>query len=223
MNDYGFRCGQYQRGHVYKWISMANHSCNPNAFAVPGSPGTLRALRDIREGEEVTITYGKDKARFSCRCEVCGARRARYSLGMSSTDSTTGDFIRKGITSLGRSRSSRESSSRVEDDDGDAKDADSGQHRADGPSIGLLENTASAFRSFGRAKQRSTSAEHDGPVRPAKKAYDGQGALFRSPRGGADDGDGALSVRQKMRAYIEGCKTEIGRWFGRAASISREA
>lgn len=97
MNDYAFRYGQHQQGHIYRWISMANHSCNPNASAVPGFPGTLRALRDIAESEEVTITYGTEKAKFRCRCEACEARRARYSLGMSSVDGSAVDFLRKRV------------------------------------------------------------------------------------------------------------------------------
>ncbi|CAI4216682.1 unnamed protein product [Parascedosporium putredinis] len=55
---------------------MANHSCAPNACAAPGNPGTLRALRDIAEGDEITIMYTKRNARFKCR-EGSGGPLAR--------------------------------------------------------------------------------------------------------------------------------------------------
>ncbi|SPO00895.1 uncharacterized protein DNG_03643 [Cephalotrichum gorgonifer] len=122
MDDYAFRYGQYQQGHVYEWISMANHSCNPNACAVPRNPGTLKALRDIPKDDEVTISYARDKAAFRCRCDTCNARRrTRFSIPMSSTDGSAVGYIRKKVGSLRRSLSSRESSASdygEDDDDG---------------------------------------------------------------------------------------------------------
>ena len=116
MSDYAFTYSVYQRGHIYEWISMANHSCGPNSSAVAGFPGVLRALRDIPEGEEVTIDYNKRKARFRCRCMACEARRARrFSLGMSS-DGSAGDYIKRKFRSLGMSRSSVDTTG---DEDGD--------------------------------------------------------------------------------------------------------
>lgn len=104
MTNYSFQYGQYQMGHVYQWISVANHSCLPNASAVAGHPGTLRALRDIAEGEEVTIMYTNGNLRFRCRCEEC-TRRSQSRL----RDRLRSSEGSGGVVSLfaGRSRSRR--------------------------------------------------------------------------------------------------------------------
>ncbi|KAF1986252.1 SET domain-containing protein [Aulographum hederae CBS 113979] len=65
--------------------SVANHSCDPNAVAVMDHPGlSFRALRSIKKGEEVFISYIdstewfamrqkllKAKYHFTCRCSKC--------------------------------------------------------------------------------------------------------------------------------------------------------
>lgn len=71
---------------LYLTISRANHSCVFNAehgFRPGGMRGELSAVRDINEGEEVTITYCKPKSDlrrrreeledygFECTCERC--------------------------------------------------------------------------------------------------------------------------------------------------------
>ena len=76
---------------VYDTISRVNHSCRPNA-ALAKDPartmGTLRALRDIAQGEDIFINYRADEQftfanrairrqelqqayQFTCQCPVC--------------------------------------------------------------------------------------------------------------------------------------------------------
>jgi uncharacterized protein len=61
----------------------ANHSCRPNAQPVARKGRvTLRALRPIRPGEEITFDYGDDYfalffKKSGCRCADCRARAAR--------------------------------------------------------------------------------------------------------------------------------------------------
>lgn len=54
----------------------ANHSCDPNAEAVPdGDVVDLRARRDLAAGEEVTFDYGfglADALAHPCRCGAAG-------------------------------------------------------------------------------------------------------------------------------------------------------
>jgi len=72
---------------VIPGISFINHSCAPNSdsiFYFPGGSITIQALRDIPEGEEITITYcdlslnKKDRQKylkhnyfFDCQCLRC--------------------------------------------------------------------------------------------------------------------------------------------------------
>ena len=79
---------------VYTSTSRINHSCQPNAErqwdGVPvgflgSGKGVVRTIREIAEGEEITISYFPDKLksyairqkelkgsfRFDCRCELC--------------------------------------------------------------------------------------------------------------------------------------------------------
>lgn len=203
MNRYGFMYGMRQRGHIYEWISMANHSCDPNASAVPGFPGILRAVRDIPEGEEVTINYGKKKAKFKCRCEACEGRRARYSLGISSTDGSAGDYIKRKARGFRMSRSSVEISA-GDEDDGDG----------DGPSPGWFGNTASTLRRLGRGKKDSTSGQDDDSESPAQNTHSGWGGFVGSSQGGADEGEATPRLRKRLGAYIIERKTEAGRWLG---------
>ena len=64
----------------------ANHSCRPNAESVIYRRQVrIKAVRNIKVGDEITYHYGKDyydayigKAR--CRCVACTLRRARERL-----------------------------------------------------------------------------------------------------------------------------------------------
>lgn len=64
----------------------ANHSCRPNAESIIYRGKVfIKAVRNIKVGEEITYHYGKDyydayigKAR--CRCVTCTLRRARQRL-----------------------------------------------------------------------------------------------------------------------------------------------
>jgi SET domain-containing protein len=64
----------------------ANHSCRPNAESVIyRSQVRIKAMRNIKPGDEITYHYGRDyyevyigKAR--CKCVTCKLRRARERL-----------------------------------------------------------------------------------------------------------------------------------------------
>ena len=73
-------------GGVFENISRINHSCLPNAvhsWNASRGQETVYAVRDINEGEEVTLSYLaggpsssrkaqlKDNFGFECRCELC--------------------------------------------------------------------------------------------------------------------------------------------------------
>lgn len=165
MNDYTFRYGQHQKGHVYEWISLANHSCEPNASAVPGLPATLRALRDILEGEEVTIAYSKDKARFKCRCDACERRRGSLLRRKGSVDGSTAEYLRRQFGSIGKSRSSRETST-GDDEDEYYDDRASGDFS--GGAMRWLKSTASSIRRVGAGKQDESPAQDESSERPAE-------------------------------------------------------
>ena len=61
----------------------ANHSCNPNAETYNVKLRVfIRALRNIKPGEEIVYDYGIDYlknviGRSNCRCSRCRRRRAR--------------------------------------------------------------------------------------------------------------------------------------------------
>jgi SET domain-containing protein len=61
----------------------SNHSCNPNAEAYDvGHRAFIRAMRNIKPGEEIVYHYGMDYLRnvigiSSCRCSRCRRRKAR--------------------------------------------------------------------------------------------------------------------------------------------------
>ncbi|MEJ2376355.1 MAG: SET domain-containing protein [Pseudolabrys sp.] len=61
----------------------ANHSCNPNAESVIWRGRVfIKALRDIKPGEEIVYDYGTDYlknviGRSKCKCSRCRRRRAR--------------------------------------------------------------------------------------------------------------------------------------------------
>ena len=61
----------------------ANHSCNPNAETYDVKHRVfLRALRNIKPGEEIVYDYGIDYlknviGRSNCQCSRCRKRRAR--------------------------------------------------------------------------------------------------------------------------------------------------
>ena len=61
----------------------ANHSCNPNAESVIWRGRVfIKALRDIKPGEEIVYDYGTDYlknviGRSRCKCSRCRRRRAK--------------------------------------------------------------------------------------------------------------------------------------------------
>jgi SET domain-containing protein len=61
----------------------ANHSCNPNAESIVWRGRVfIKALRDIKPGEEITYDYGTDYlknviGRSNCKCSRCRRRRAK--------------------------------------------------------------------------------------------------------------------------------------------------
>ena len=77
------------RSAVYRLCSRINHSCRPNCFAAWNAllgRQTLHALREIGQGEELTVAYVggaeagvrasrrqmlADKYHFDCACEAC--------------------------------------------------------------------------------------------------------------------------------------------------------
>ena len=60
----------------------ANHSCRPNAEAhTIGHKVIIRAIKNIREGDEITYDYGDDYlanviTRRGCKCDKCRKKRA---------------------------------------------------------------------------------------------------------------------------------------------------
>jgi SET domain-containing protein len=62
----------------------ANHSCNPNADTYSVKHRVfIRALRNIKPGEEIVYDYGIDYlknviGRSNCQCSRCVKRRARH-------------------------------------------------------------------------------------------------------------------------------------------------
>jgi len=71
------------RGCLFSWeISLINHACEPNA-TLQLSPShderyNVVAVRDIAEGEEITISYNYQGKRFNCLCQKCAARKSKY-------------------------------------------------------------------------------------------------------------------------------------------------
>jgi SET domain-containing protein len=61
----------------------ANHSCNPNAESIVWRGRVfIKALRNIKPGEEIVYDYGTDYlknviGRSNCKCSRCRRRRAR--------------------------------------------------------------------------------------------------------------------------------------------------
>jgi hypothetical protein len=90
---------------VFLEISRINHACRANAFFCWNrniGKATIHALRDIEEGEEITISYEvkvqpyparhahmKEGYAFDCKCELCSlfpAERAKSDLHLSSIE-----------------------------------------------------------------------------------------------------------------------------------------
>jgi hypothetical protein len=67
----------------YNVARYANHSCNPNAESVIWRGRVfIKALRNIKPGEEIVYDYGTDYlknviGRSKCKCSRCRRRRAR--------------------------------------------------------------------------------------------------------------------------------------------------
>ncbi len=58
---------------------LLNHDCNPSALFVPAAVSgrvfiTVVARRDIYDGAEITISYGKRYFKGNCRCQTCSKR-----------------------------------------------------------------------------------------------------------------------------------------------------
>jgi hypothetical protein len=68
------------RGNIARY---ANHSCNPNAESYDVKRRVfIRALRNIKPGEEIVYDYGTDYlknviGRSNCQCSRCRRRRAK--------------------------------------------------------------------------------------------------------------------------------------------------
>ncbi|KPM06712.1 SET and MYND domain-containing protein 4-like protein [Sarcoptes scabiei] len=90
--------------------SFFNHSCNPNvAWSVDENGITLRALRSIRPGEQLTISYGPKRSNdfdqrqsrlkedycFFCQCVACRIDAAikRFALKCSATENCPGPLL----------------------------------------------------------------------------------------------------------------------------------
>ena len=57
-NAFASEDGQFA---LFIWLCRANHSCSPNAVRNEHDGGkSLIAVRDLEEGEEITITYLSD-------------------------------------------------------------------------------------------------------------------------------------------------------------------
>ena len=82
-------------GAVYPKICLINHACDPNSHhSWNSSRGreTIHATRDIKVGEEITISYGKDETSadrraelrssfgFDCSCSVCSLSPSEMQL-----------------------------------------------------------------------------------------------------------------------------------------------
>ncbi|KAL8365926.1 hypothetical protein RB595_004620 [Gaeumannomyces hyphopodioides] len=73
---YAFRLPESQgrrRGAVFLVGSLINHACdgwNAN-FSFSGDNLRVLARRDIEEGEEISINYGRSRKEFHCLCEHC--------------------------------------------------------------------------------------------------------------------------------------------------------
>lgn len=82
-----------KRGYLYFYPSFINHSCKPNcSLAILGEDGTayLKCIRNIKSGEEITISYklNNDKAKrldylkgryhFQCDCGECATGTFNY-------------------------------------------------------------------------------------------------------------------------------------------------
>ncbi|MFA7290573.1 MAG: SET domain-containing protein [Melioribacteraceae bacterium] len=54
-------------------IKFINHDCKPNCYVEDDEYGNLClfAIRDIIEGEELTIDYGYDEIYENCNCSSC--------------------------------------------------------------------------------------------------------------------------------------------------------
>lgn len=68
------------RSNIARYV---NHSCDPNTEA-ESNRGRLmfRTVRDIAEGEEITLDYGEEHMELyfgpdGCRCDVCAAEKKK--------------------------------------------------------------------------------------------------------------------------------------------------
>ena len=110
VNSLGF---PYDLERAYGWamdstICAVNHSCVPNCVVQCSKGGkmTLATIRDVAEGEELTIAYVtpqdipnvKDRSRellehyrFLCRCTLCEQQRSSGSCSATNTNKADGE------------------------------------------------------------------------------------------------------------------------------------
>ena len=108
-------------GGLFPEASRINHSCrhnSQNTWNENIGRLTIHALRDIEEGEEITITYLaitseyadrqrflKEKFKFDCKCELCSLPRAQQKRSdarlreIQTIDSSIGNFFWGGLES----------------------------------------------------------------------------------------------------------------------------
>ncbi|KAI1483512.1 SET domain-containing protein [Daldinia eschscholtzii] len=107
-NSFSFTLADESHMALYPDVSRVNHACRPNSY-IRFTPSTLAvsvvALRDIKPGEEITITYvplgntrderqeALQKWGFECTCSLCTA---------SKTEIAVSDYRRAKIKALRR-------------------------------------------------------------------------------------------------------------------------
>jgi SET domain-containing protein len=79
-NRYLFEVSRNRTSNVARY---ANHSCNPNSEPIVWRGRVfIKALRNIKPGEEIVYDYGTDYLKYvigrsNCKCSRCRRRRAR--------------------------------------------------------------------------------------------------------------------------------------------------
>ena len=94
LNIYRLNCIQVDQTYfgLYLKISRVNHSCCPNSVDCSGPVKELRAMKHIRKGEEITMSYIVNSWdirmnrrselsywQFSCDCEACNLTGVKLS------------------------------------------------------------------------------------------------------------------------------------------------
>jgi hypothetical protein len=72
----------------HPWGRYTNHSCNPSCYVLK-SDRTMRALRDIKIGEEINFDYTKNESNISTSFQCkCGAKKCVGLIGSSNSTPT---------------------------------------------------------------------------------------------------------------------------------------